>query len=157
LNAPGFTLLVVVVLAVGIGATTSIFSVVNGVLLKPLPFPDADRLIAIQSVTQAEDDGSASVPDIADFEGARSVQDVVGYTGGTVILTGRGEATTLLTSFVTGDLMATLRTPLLRGRSFTAADVRRGAAPTAIISERLWRDRFGRDPSIVGGSAVLEG
>src|SRR5262249_47968026 len=157
LKAPGFTLLVVIVLALGIGATTSIFSVANGVLREPLPFPEAGRLIAIQSVTPGDDDGTAAVPDIADFQAARSVQDVVGYTGGTVILTGRGEATTLLTSFVTGDLMATLRTPLLRGRSFTAADVRRGAAPTAIISERLWRDRFRRDPSIVGGSAVLEG
>ena len=156
-NAPGFTLLVVVVLAVGIGATTSIFSIVNGVLLRRLPFPDADRLIAIQSVTQADEDGSASVPDITDFQGARAVQDVVGYTGGTAILTGRGEAATLLTSFVTGDLMATLRAPLLRGRPFTAADIRPGAAPAAIISERLWTDRFGRDPSVVGGSATIEG
>src|SRR5499427_7788441 len=157
LNAPGFTLLVVVVLAVGIAATTSIFSIVNGVLLRRLPFPDADRLIAIQSVTQADEDGSASVPDITDFQGARAVQDVVGYTGGTAILTGRGEAATLLTSFVTGDLMATLRAPLLRGRPFTAADIRPGAAPAAIISERLWTDRFGRDPSVVGGSATIEG
>src|SRR5262249_49012583 len=157
LNAPGFTLLVVVVLAVGIGATTSIFSVVNGVLLKPLPFPDADRLVAIQSVTPADDDGSAAVPDIIDFQAARSVEQVVGYTGGTAILTGRGEATTVLTSFVTGDLMATLRAPLLRGRPFTPADVRPGAAPTAIISERLWTDRFARDPSVVGGTATIEG
>src|SRR5262249_30180234 len=59
LKAPGFALLVVAVLAIGIGATTSIFSVVNGVLLEPLPFPEADRLIAIQSVTQG-DDGTAS-------------------------------------------------------------------------------------------------
>src|SRR5262245_54529068 len=157
LNAPGFTLLVVVVLAVGIGATTSIFSVVDGVLLKPLPFPDADRVIAIQSVTQADNDGSASVPDITDFQAAGAVQDVVGYTGGTAILTGRGEATTLLTSCVTGDLMATLRAPLLRGRPLTAADVRAGAAPTAIISERLWTERFARDPSVVGGTAAIEG
>src|SRR5262245_55132047 len=94
LNAPGFTLLVVVVLAIGIGATTSIFSIVNGVLLKPLPFAAADRLIAIQSVTQGDEDGSASVPDVADLQAARTLEDVVGYTGGTATLTGRGEATT---------------------------------------------------------------
>ena len=61
-QAPGFTLLVVIVLAIGIGATTSIFSVVNGVLLKPLPFPDAGRLIAIQSGLRGDRDGTASVP-----------------------------------------------------------------------------------------------
>ncbi|HKB10240.1 MAG TPA: ABC transporter permease [Vicinamibacterales bacterium] len=157
LKAPGFTLLVVIVLALGIGATTSIFSVVNGVLLEPLPFPEAGRLIAIQSVTPGDDDGTAAVPDIADFQAARSVRDVVGYTGGTTILTGRGEATTLLTSFVTGDLMATLQALPLRGRSFSVADVRAGAAPTAVISERLWTERFGREPSATGGSATIDG
>src|SRR3954453_21416686 len=91
-QAPGFTLLVVIVLAIGIGATTSIFSIVDGVLLKPLPFPAADRLIAIQSVTRQDRDGTSSVPDITDLQDARTVQDVVGYTGGTVILTGNGEA-----------------------------------------------------------------
>ena len=156
-QAPGFTLLVVIVLAIGIGATTSIFSVVNGVLLKPLPFPDADRLIAIQSGLRGDHGGTASVPDITDMQAARTVRDVVGYTGGTAILTGHGEAKTLLTSFVTGDLMATLGVPLLLGRSFTADDVRIGAAPVAVISQRLWTDRFGRQPSAVGSVATIEG
>jgi putative ABC transport system permease protein len=156
-KTPGFTLLVVGVLAIGIGATTSIFSIVNGVLLKPLPFPESDRLVAIQSVTKGDEDGTASVPDITDLQAARTVQDVVAYTGGSVILTGRGEATTLLTSFVTGDLMTTLRAPLLGGRSFTPADVRPGAPPTAVISESLWRERFGRDLSAVGAAATIDG
>jgi len=157
LKAPGFTSLVVAVLAVGIGATTVIFTIVDGVLLKPLPFLEADRLIAIQSLTQGDDDGTASVPDVTDLKAARTVEDVVGYTGGTAILTGRGDATTLLTTFVTGDLMATLRVPMLRGRSFSEADVRPGAAPTIVIAERLWRERFGGDPSAVGGAATIEG
>jgi len=157
LKAPGFTSLVVAVLAVGIGATTVIFTIVDGVLLKPLPFPEADRLIAIQSLTQGDDDGTASVPDVTDLKAARTVQDVVGYTGGTAILTGRGDATTLLTTFVTGDLMATLRATMLRGRSFSEADVRPGAAPTIVIAERLWRERFGGDPSAVGGAVTIEG
>ena len=157
LKSPGFTSLVVAVLAIGIGATTVIFSIVDGVLLKPLPFPDADRLIAIQSVTHGDEDGSASVPDVTDLRAARTVEDVVGYVDGTVILTGRGEATTLTTTFVTGDLMRTLQAPLLRGRSFSDADVRPGAAPTAVVAERLWRDRFGGDPSAVGGTATIDG
>ena len=155
-QAPGFTLLVVTVLAIGIGATTSIFSIVDGVLLKPLPFRDADRLIAVQSAMPGDDDGTASVPDIVDMQAARTVQDVVGYTGGSVILTGHGEAKTLLTAFVTGDLMRTLGVPLLGGRSFTADDVRIGAAPVAVISERLWTDRFGRQQSAVGAKATID-
>jgi putative ABC transport system permease protein len=156
-QAPGFTLLVVVVLAIGIGATTSIFSIVDGVLLKPLPFPDPERLIAIQSTIRGGDDVTASVPDIIDMQAAHTVNDVVGYTGGSVTLSGRGEAKTLLTAFVTGDLMRTLGVPLLRGRSFTADDVRSGAAPVAVISERLWAERFGRQQSAVGATATIDG
>jgi putative ABC transport system permease protein len=157
LKAPGFTSLVVAVLAIGIGATTVIFSIVDGVLLRPLPFADADRLIAIQSLTRGDEDGTASVPDVVDLKAARTAQGVVGYTGGSVILTGRGEATTLLTTFVTGDLMGTLGAPLLLGRSFTDADVRTGAAPAAVIAEHLWRERFGADPSAVGRTATIDG
>src|SRR5262249_30171981 len=112
---------------------------------------------AIQSVTPGDDDGTAAVPDIADFQAARSVRDVVGYTGGTTILTGRGEATTLLTSFVTGGLMGTPQALPLRGRSFSVAHPRAGAAPTAVISERLWTEHFGREPSATGGSATIDG
>src|SRR4051812_45030443 len=92
-QAPGFTLLVVVVLAIGIGATTSIFSIVDGVLLKPLPFRDPDRLIAIQSAIRGGDDVTASVPDIIDMQAAHTVHDVVGYTGGSGggLRRGRGE------------------------------------------------------------------
>src|SRR3954452_1479283 len=117
-KAPAFTLLVVTVLAIGIAATTSIFSVVNGVLLTPLPFRGADRLIAIESAVEGDDDGTASVPDVTDFQAATTVSRVAGYTGGTATLTGRGDATTLHTTFVTGDLIGTLDVPLLRGRSF---------------------------------------
>jgi len=69
-----FTLLIVAVLAIGIGGTTSIFSIVNGVVLQPLPFRDADRLVAIQSATRGDEDGTASVPDVNDFQAARTVR-----------------------------------------------------------------------------------
>src|SRR5258707_5500720 len=105
LKSPCFKSLVVAVLAIGIGATTAIFSIVNGVLLKPLPFPEADRLITIQSVTHNEDDGTASVPDLIDWQSARTVGGVVGYTGGTVILTGQGDARTPRAAFRTGELI----------------------------------------------------
>src|SRR6202022_1898835 len=156
-KAPGFTSLVVAVLAIGIGATTAIFSIVDGVLLKPLPFPDAGRLVTIQSVTHNEDDGTASVPDVIDWQSARTVGGVVGYTGGTVILTGHGDARTLRVAFVTGDLMGTVGASPLRGRSFSPDDVKPGAAPVAVIAERLWADHFNRNPSSVGAVATLDG
>src|SRR5439155_6700091 len=104
-KAPGFTFLIVAVLALGISATTAIFGIVNGVLLKRLPFTEAERLVSVQSLTEGDRDGTASVPDVTDLQTAATVQDVVGYTGGTVILSGRGEAATLSTTFVTGDVM----------------------------------------------------
>src|SRR5882672_3203648 len=157
LKAPGFTSLVVAVLAIGIGATTAIFSIVNGVLLKPLPFPDADRLVTIQSVTHNEDDGTASVPDLIDWQSARTVDGVVGYTGGTVILTGHGDARTLRAAFVTGDLIGATGASPLRGRSFSPDDVKPAAPPVAVIAERLWADRFDRNPAVAGAAAMLDG
>jgi putative ABC transport system permease protein len=156
-SAPGFTLLIVSVMAIGIAATTSIFSIVNGVLLEPLAFPQPDRLVAIQSETSDDADGSASVPDVTDFQGARTVHGVAAYAGGTSNLTGRGEALTLHTMFVTGDLLGTLQARLLRGRSFSEAELKPGAASTAVIAERLWTERFGRSPSAVGGIATIDG
>jgi hypothetical protein len=112
---------------------------------------------APQSETPGDADGSASVPDATDFQAARTVHGVAGYTGGTAILTGRGEALTLHTTFVTGDLLGTLQARLMRGRSFSDADIEPGAAPTALIAERLWTERFSRGPSAVGGSATIDG
>jgi ABC-type antimicrobial peptide transport system permease subunit len=154
---PGFSALVVIVLAIGIGANTAIFSIVNGVLLKPLPFTDAARLVSLESTLGGNDDGSASVPDVIDWQAARSVEGIVGYTGGNVILTGHGDARALQTAFVTGDLFGALGAAPVRGRTFSPDDVRPGAGPVAVIAARVWTERFDRNPSIVGGAATLDG
>jgi putative ABC transport system permease protein len=158
LNAPGFSAIVIVVLALGIGANTAIFSVVDGVLLKPLPFADASRLVAIQSRSGHDTDGSGSVPDFADFKAQSTAIDrMAGYVSGTVNMTGNGEAASLPAAFVTSDLLPLLGAVPMLGRGFRPENDQKGAAGVAIISESLWVHRFSRDPAIVGRGVTLDG
>ena len=158
LTAPGFSAIVIVVLALGIGANTAIFSVVDGVLLKPLPFADASRLVAIQSRSGHDTDGSGSVPDFADFKAQSTAIDrMAGYVSGTVNMTGNGEATSLPAAFVTSDLLPLLGAAPMLGRGFRPENDQKGAAGVAIISESLWVHRFSRDPAIVGRGVTLDG
>ena len=158
LKAPGFSTIVIVVLAMGIGANTAIFSVVNGVLLRPLPFVDSSRLVAIQSHTSRGTDGSGSFPDFADWKAQSSVIDrMAGYVGGSMNMTGNGEATSLTAAFVTSDLVPLLGATPMIGRSFARGDDQPGAAGVALVSESLWRNRFSHDPAIIGRGVRLDG
>src|SRR5438874_6836097 len=109
LSTPGFTAAVIVVLALGIGANTAIFSIVYGVMLKPLPFADASRLIGIQSATGHDRDGACSFPDFTDWQTQSTTIDRMGgYTGASVAMTGHGEAANLSAALVTPDLLPLL-------------------------------------------------
>src|SRR5438132_6356427 len=117
----GFSALVMLVLAVGIGANTAIFSIVNGVLLKPLPFPDASRLVAIRSQLRGEGD-SVSVPDFRDWKAqSKTLDRMAAYTATGATLTGRGAAMALQVALATSDLFAVLSAQPIRGRALTAA------------------------------------
>src|SRR4051812_12476145 len=106
-KSPGFTALVVVVLAVGIGATTAIFSIVDGVLLKPLPFSDASRILSIETLVRGEPDETSS-PDLMDWRATAKTLDRIGAsTSMPATLTGRGEATGLEAAEVAGDFFET--------------------------------------------------
>src|SRR5437773_6436451 len=143
LKAPGFAAAVIVVLALGIGANTAIFSIVYGVMLKPLPFADASRLVAIQSLTGHDRDGACSFPDFTDWQTQAATLDRMGgYAGASVAMTGHGEATNLPAALITPDLLPLLGVAPLTGRLFQPEDDRRGAAGVAIISEPLWQRRF---------------
>lgn len=158
IKTPGFTAIVVVVLALGIGANTAIFSIVDGVLLKSLPFADPSRLVAIQSRSGHESDGSGSFPDFADWKAQSSAIDrMAGYASGSVNITGQGEATSLPVAFVTPDLLPLLGAAPLMGRTFRAEDDRKGAAGVAVISESLWVHRFSHNPAIIGRGVTLDG
>ncbi len=156
LKAPGFTALVVIVLALGIGATTAIFSIVNGVLFKPLPFGDPSRLVALQVATRGEPD-DVSYPDVRDWAEAKTIDRVAAYAENGATLTGVGEAESLPVVAVAGDFFETLGVSPLRGRWLTAADDVKGGARFMVISEALWTRRFARADDVIGRAVTLDG
>src|SRR4051794_6475218 len=156
-KSPGFSTLIVIVLALGIGANTAIFSIVNGVLLKPLPFADASRLVAIDTTIHNEPDDSAYL-DVMDWR-ARSatVEHIAAYATGAVTLTGRGEAVSIPMAVVSPGIFPLLGVSPIAGRVLAADDDRHGAERTAVIAESLWTRTFGRDPAIGGTRVMLDG
>jgi putative ABC transport system permease protein len=157
LKSPGFSALVVVVLAVGIGANTAIFSIVNGVLLKPLPFAHADRLVSVETTIRNQPDNT-SYPDYLDWRAqATSFDALAVWTGNGSTLTGFGDAKGLPSAVVSPELLSMLGVPPLRGRVFTADDDKPGAQRTVVIAESLWNKTFSRDEHTVGRSITLDG
>ena len=157
LKAPGFTMIVVVVLTLGIGANTAIFSVVNGVLLEPLPFADAGRLVAIDTTVRSEPADTAYLDFIDWRTQATTIDRMAAYATAAVTLTEGGNAQSIPAAVVTADLFPLLGVAPIQGRVFGPGDDARGAPRTAVISEGLWNRRFSRDPSIAGRAVMLDG
>jgi len=158
-RAPGFTTVAVLTLALGIGANTAIFSVVYAVLLKPLPFTNPDQLFtAFQANTQQGiDETGCSYPNFEEWRAQNHVfSELAGILAHQLTLTGRGEPSVVNTSVVTPELFALLDVKPLAGRIFFSQDGKQGAAPVVLISEELWRGKFGEDPKIVGTSINLD-
>ena len=149
---PGFALLAIFILALGAGATTIIFTVTSGVLLKPLAYPDPGSLVTLHlRAEKFADRWGFSYPDFLDCRReCRSFEQSAAwtYSGGTVSSPGKPQYVD--GRRISADLLSVLRTPLLVGRSFDAADDQLGAAPVAIISARLWQQRFASDSHVVG-------
>ena len=136
-KAPGFTLIVVLVLTLGIGANTAIFSIVNGVLLKPLPFADADRLVAIDTTVRNEPDNSAYL-DFLDWRAqATTIDRMAACATAATTLTGRGEAASIPTAVVTADLFPLLGVAPIQGRILLPEDDARGEIGRASCRERV--------------------
>ena len=155
---PGFAAVAILVLALGIGATTAMFTVVNSVLLRPLAFPDPDRLVALHGyVEQFGEFWGFSNPDFTDVrrESRSFTAAAWRYGGGTI--SAPGEPEYVDGRQISAELLPTLGVVPLYGRAFDSDDDRRGAPPVAIISDSLWRRRFGADPSTVGKSFVFDG
>jgi predicted permease len=163
--APGFTAVAVLTLALGVGANTAIFSVVRGVLLRPLPFPEPERLYAVYSANRSADllRGAVSPPDLDDWRAQRrSIADLGGYfysEGSSGLdLTGRGAPRRLSTVFVAPGFFTTLGVPPLHGRLPREDElVRGGPDKVAVLSHRFWAAEFAADPSVVGRSLTLGG
>jgi predicted permease len=150
----------VLTLAIGIGATTSIFSVVNGILLKPLPFPESDRLISVGHRSQhiAVDDLNASPALYLSYrEHNRTFESIALWWDSRDGVTGVGKPEELASLYVTHEFLPTLRVEPLLGRAFVAADDEPGAPRTAILSYGYWQRRFGGAADVVGKAVTIGG
>ncbi|HEX3119634.1 MAG TPA: ABC transporter permease [Candidatus Acidoferrum sp.] len=155
---PGFTLVVVLTLALGIGANTAIFSVVNAVILEPLPFSESQRLVAVQGtdVHLGDMHRTLSYPDFADFRAQNRTLESVGiYDRSTSTLTGSGEPLHIDASIVSANVFDILRAQPLLGRTFIASEDQPGTR-VAILSHHLWTSHFGASPDIVGRTIILD-
>jgi putative ABC transport system permease protein len=158
----GFALVAVVTLALGIGASTAAFSVVHAVLLRPLPFPGQERLFVAWKRDATTDNPfvELSVAEVRDWQAqARSFDGLAAMPttvyGYGYVLTGRGEPVQLESAKVTGRFFSVLGARAALGRVFDEADDRVGGPAVVVISDRLWRERFGADPGVVGQTATL--
>src|SRR4051812_151136 len=160
LKKPLFAVLTVVTLGLGIGANAAIFSVVNGVLLRPLPYPHPERLMMvwIYNPRQGFDKDVAPFPTFADWRSqSRSFEHLAAYSGASVSLTGAGDPAQLRGARVTPSFFPTMNVPVALGRWFTDQDATAGHEQVVILEHGLWERRFGRDRSIVGRAIQLSG
>jgi putative ABC transport system permease protein len=150
-RSPAFTIAASAALALGIGANTAIFSVVDAVLLRPVPFPDPDRIVFFMSTSPEGSGRGASPAKFAKFRRQTDViQDASAFRTGVVNLTGGGVPEQLRSGQVSADFFRLTGAPIIRGRTFSAdEDLPRGPH-VALISEGLWKRRFGSAPDIVG-------
>ena len=159
LRQKAFTAAVVATLALGIGANTAIFSVVDGVLLRPLPYDRPERLVRVWSANpRGIPRNQISPADFFDWrERVRAFEALAAFASADVTLTAAGDPVRLIGATATANLAQTLGRAPLAGRWFLASETRGGAEPVAVISERLWRDRFGAAPDLVGRSINIDG
>jgi predicted permease len=155
---PGFTAVVVLTLALGIGANTAMFSVVDKVLLNSLPFPDPDRLISLHASKPNFERGSISYPNFLDWQKDNSSFIAMGvYRPVAMTLTGMGEAERVAAEFITSDFFSLLAVKPVLGRTLTAGEDRIGAAPAVLISEGFWQRKLGSSREILGRTLTLDG
>jgi predicted permease len=155
-RAPGFAAVSIITLALGIGATTIVYSIVDGILLRPLPIADPDRVMLVRETFNGQD-GSFSWPNFLDArERQTSFERFAGWRGLTANLTGVDEPRRLNVRHTTWDLLATLGVRPALGRDFTADDDKPGAARTAIVSHAFWQREMGGTPDAIGRQIMLD-
>ncbi|MGH9850213.1 MAG: ABC transporter permease, partial [Blastocatellia bacterium] len=158
MKKPGFTLIAVMTLALGIGANTAIFSLVNTVLLRPLPFAEPERLVWTWGEFSGGNRASTSPPDFLDFRAQnRSFEELAAMRFSSFNLTGGGEPLRVTGSRVTTNFFQTLGVKPIQGRAFSPEEEQSGGERVAIIGQGLWERRFGGDPQIVGKTISLDG
>ncbi|HEU4766576.1 MAG TPA: ABC transporter permease, partial [Pyrinomonadaceae bacterium] len=160
LKSPSISIVATIALALGIGANTAIFSVVNAVLLRPLPFPNPESLVAVfETVPQrGMQRGSHSYPNFFDMRAQQTVfEHVASYHAGDYIMTGRGEPARLQGAVVTADLFPLLGVAPMLGRTFVADEDKPSGTRVVILSQELFQKRFNSDPSVLNQPITLDG
>jgi predicted permease len=155
---PGFTAVVVLTLALGIGANTAIFSVVNGVLLNPLPFPNPDELYEVYTKTAPSEQDTISYPNFVDWQkDNHSFSSLGAFRSDNFNLTGVGQPERLHAHMISAEFFPTLGLKAIQGRNFRPDEDRPGAAPVAILGDGLWKRKFASSPDITGKNISLSG
>src|SRR2546423_5158208 len=158
LKTPAITFIVILALALGIGANTAIFSVLNAVVLRPLPFDHPDELLFLNERSPVLDEMSISYPNFTDWRNQNHVFEKIGvYNRSSYNFTGYGEAERILTAQMSADLFAALRAKPLIGRVFSDDEDKPGAAPVVVLSYALWQRRFGGQANILNQTLTLNG
>ena len=157
-KSPGFALVAVLSLALGIGANTAIFSVVNAVLLRPLSYPASDRMVLLTEWTDQVPYTSISMADFDDWRAMNTVfESMAAYQTNNVVLTGTGEAERLRERLFTASFFSTTRIRPILGRALMPEEDKAGAPRVVLLGEGFWARKFGRDPRVLGTTLVLDG
>jgi putative ABC transport system permease protein len=157
-NHPGFTAIVIVTLALGIGASTAIFSVVNSVVLRRLPYPNSDRIVAIQELNREGRPGQVTGPNFLDWRAQNTVfEHLAAIKRTNVNLTVADQAERIDLAQTSANFFDVFGVGPQYGRLFVAGDEQAGHAPVVVLSDALWRRRFGADPAVVGRQVSLDG
>ncbi len=152
------TFIVIITFALGIGANTALFSVINGVLLSPLSYPRPEQLMSLHQSKINFATGAISYPDFRDWQKQNHTFSAIAISRPvTFSLTGAGDAVQLNGEYVTSDFFSILGVNPVSGRTFASGEDEVGAAPVALISEALWRKKFNGTPLIAGQPITLDG
>lgn len=157
-KSPSFALVVILTLALGIGANTAIFSVVYAVLLRPLPYPNGERLVWLGESTPKAPGISVTWINFQHWRNeSNAFENMAGFANADLTMTGKGDAVLLHAGVVTSSFFPMVGAKPLLGRLFTESDDRPGAAPTVVVTPEFWQSTLGGDPGVVGASLALNG
>lgn len=158
LKAPGFTAVAVLTLALGIGANSAMFSIVNGVLLRGLPFPEPERLVKVYTSGTQFPRMSTSYPNFLDWaQRQRSFELFAAYRTDSFNLTGQGQPERVHLAMVSASFFDLLGLTPVVGRTFTQAEDTRNGSPVVVLATPYWKERFGGDPHVIGRTLVMNG
>src|SRR5438270_3467742 len=158
-KSPAFTAVAVITLALGIGATTTIYSIVDSLLVRPLPYPNSSRIVQVWHTFPPRGmmEIPSSEPEFLEYRQSQSFAHFAGFSSGAVTLTGSGDPLRVAAVWGTSDLFQVMRTKPLLGRVFSSDEFQTGRDQVAVLSYRLWQDHFGSDREIVGKTIRLNG